>query len=162
MLQLPGPASALGGKGPASERTARSPRTGALEAISFAFQPILSVIHNAWFRQEMPQSGLPNTGLLTFENGFKIGFNTRRPSRNRQRAQADAEHRINRVDRDTEFRNQQVAGSSPAGGSRSAALNQMLSSQGGTCGTTSSAPPEIALAAERPWEWTIHAGRSGK
>ena len=49
--------------------------------------------------------------------GFKIGFNTRRRCRNHQPARADAEHKINSIDRDPEFRNQQVAGSTPAGGS---------------------------------------------
>jgi hypothetical protein len=49
---------------------------------------------------------------------FKIGFDTRRQGRNHQCAPAGAEHRINSLDRDLEFRNQQVAGSIPAGGSR--------------------------------------------
>ncbi len=47
--------------------------------------------------------------------GFKIGFNTRRRDRNRQRTRAAAEPRINSVRRDPEFCNQQVAGSIPAG-----------------------------------------------
>ena len=59
----------------------------------------------------------PAKGKRLGEIGFKIGFNTRRRGRNCQRARADAEHRIKNIGRDPEFRNQQVSGSSPDGGS---------------------------------------------
>jgi hypothetical protein len=64
-------------------------------------------------------------GKRLVEVRFKIGFNTRLPGPNRQRARADAEHRINSIDPDPEFRNQQVAGSTPAGGSSPFSSNHL-------------------------------------
>src|SRR5690242_2760236 len=59
----------------------------------------------------------PPKGQGLGEVRFKIGFNTRRPRQIRQRAPVYAEPEINSIDPDPEFRNQQVAGSSPEGGS---------------------------------------------
>src|SRR5579872_4348236 len=50
--------------------------------------------------------------------GFKIGFNKRLPRRISPQNRARAERRINSIGHDVEFRNQQVAGSIPAGGSK--------------------------------------------
>ena len=52
-----------------------------------------------------------------FEVGFKIGFNKRPPSRIHRSLRLLAQRRINSLQFDAEFRNQQVAGSIPAGGS---------------------------------------------
>jgi hypothetical protein len=68
-------------------------------------------------RLESGSGAEPAKGNGLGELGFKIGFNTRRPGRNHRRARVDGEHSINRIDGDPEFRNQQVAGSIPAGGS---------------------------------------------
>ena len=51
------------------------------------------------------------------ELGFRIGFNTGQPRRIRRSCSGRAEPRINNIPPDPEFRNQQVAGSIPAGGS---------------------------------------------
>jgi hypothetical protein len=52
------------------------------------------------------------------EVGFKIGFNKRPSGRISLQNRARAERRINSIGHDVEFRNQQVAGSIPAGGSK--------------------------------------------
>jgi len=51
------------------------------------------------------------------ELGFRIGFNTGQSRRVRPNGGCRAEHRIKHIPPDPEFRNQQVAGSIPAGGS---------------------------------------------
>jgi len=55
--------------------------------------------------------------VAPLELGFKIGFNTGQARRIRRDCSHRAKPRINGLSSDPEFRNQQVAGSIPAGGS---------------------------------------------